>query len=706
MRQIKILLPLIFVCAVLLFSLFFQNVFTRPTKAENPEFWISVDSGELKQVVDFAARNGDQIKLETVAVKNGISIVGASDSQMQKVSSYMHRLRNKCSGFIAHQSKEEALETVDRLFNANTRESLVNYTIDNQSNVNQMLPAVLETNVRQTITDLSAFPNRRYNQPSGTTSAEFIKNEWTALALGRSDISVEYFTHPSTVSPQPSVILTVQGTNAPEEVVVLGAHQDSINTSGQTQPAPGADDDASGVASLTEAIRVLIEKNFHPQKTVKFMAYAAEEVGLRGSKEIALDYRTRNVNVVGVLQLDMTNFKGSTQFDFALVSDFTNAAQNTFVADLIGEYLPNLTVTTTLCNYGCSDHASWTAQNYPSSFPFEATFGQHNHSIHSANDTLSQSGNSADHALKFSKLALAFVGELAKGSIEQNNSNPVRADFDGDGKTDISVFRPETGVWYLNQSSNGFLAITWGISTDKPIPADYDGDGTTDIAIFRGNSDPNLPDIYILRTGDFTFSGASWGVDGDIPTIADYDGDGKADISIYRPAANTWYILNSSDGSVFTHTFGETGDRPIVGDFDGDGKADLNLLRNENQWLTLKSSDNYSTVEEKVFGLSGDVPVPADFDGDGIDNIAVFRPQNGTWYYLRTDDNISFVQFGSDQDVPVTGDYDGDGISDYAVFRPSNGVWYILRSSNASFQIEGFGLETDKPLPFAYQPGS
>ena len=178
-----------------------------------------------------------------------------------------------------------------------------------------------------------------------------------------------------------------------------------------TADAPGADDDASGVASLTEVIRVLLAGNYQPRRTIKFMAYAAEEVGLRGSADIAKRFKQQQAKVVGALQLDMTNYQGDAQ-DIFLFTDYTNAAQNTFLANLAKTYLPSLKVGYSQCGYACSDHASWNAQGYAASFPFESSFDNSNPYIHSRNDTLASSGNQAKHALKFSQLALAYAVEL------------------------------------------------------------------------------------------------------------------------------------------------------------------------------------------------------------------------------------------------------------------------------------------------------
>jgi leucyl aminopeptidase len=137
-------------------------------------------------------------------------------------------------------------------------------------------------------------------------------------------------------------------------------------------------------------------------------------VGLKGSKDIALWHKNNAVNVVGVLQLDMTNYRGSS-VDVGLITDNTNAAQNTFLTNVIDTY-GIATWATSQCGYACSDHASWTQNGFASSMPFEALMNQHNSAIHTTNDTLARSAGVADHALKFSKLGAAFMAELAKGS--------------------------------------------------------------------------------------------------------------------------------------------------------------------------------------------------------------------------------------------------------------------------------------------------
>ena len=274
-------------------------------------------------------------------------------------------------------------------------------------------------------------------------------------------------------------------------------------------------------------------------------------------------------------------------------------------------------------------------------------------------------------------------------------------DFDGDGKTDLSVFDLNSGAqpdFRVVKTTNGQpLDVSWGTTGDKAANADFDGDGKTDFAVYR----PSEGSWYVLRSSDGGFSVSRFGIASDLVVPSDYDGDSKADIAVFRPASGVWYILRSSDGQTTSTQFGLVGDKPVNADFDGDHKTDIAVYRPATgTWYVLRSSDGGADIAQ--FGIAEDMPVTGDYDGDGRADLAVFRPSNGVWYQLRSTAGFSAVQFGVAGDVPMQADFDGDGRADIAVFRPSNKVWYHLRSGDGAFFSRLFGEGNEKPVPAIY----
>lgn len=265
-------------------------------------------------------------------------------------------------------------------------------------------------------------------------------------------------------------------------------------------------------------------------------------------------------------------------------------------------------------------------------------------------------------------------------------SNATRFDFDGDGKSDLSVYR--NGVWYLQQSSAGSSVTQFGLATDNIAPADYDGDGKTDFAVFREGI------WYILQSSNSQVLSIQFGQTGDIIVPADFDNDGRSELAVYRNG--TWFTNNLATNQTATVQFGLAGDKPVTADYDGDGRADQAVYRN-GVWYILRSNDGFTAVQ---FGIATDIPVVGDYNGDGKSDLAVYR--NGIWHILTNFQNYSVSQFGIATDKPVAADYDGDGKTDLAVYR--EGIWYIMQSSSGQFSVSQFGLANDKPIPNAFVP--
>ena len=268
-------------------------------------------------------------------------------------------------------------------------------------------------------------------------------------------------------------------------------------------------------------------------------------------------------------------------------------------------------------------------------------------------------------------------------------------DYNGDRRTDYSVFRSGPQAYFINSLNQTGAAANFGRPTDRLVPADYDGDRRTDYAIYR----PVNGLWFILNTNSRPIYFVQFGLPDDIPVAADYDGDGKAEIAVWRPSDGNWYIRRSSDNAVQISAFGMNGDKPAPADYDGDGKDDLAIFRpSTGIWYILKSSDGQYIITQ--FGIAEDKTVAADYDGDGKADIAVWRPSTGAWYILRSSDNgFIATSWGMTGDIPVIGDYEGDGKYDFAVWRPTDNIWYVRKSSDNGATYFQWGISTDIPIP-------
>ena len=316
---------------------------------------------------------------------------------------------------------------------------------------------------------------------------------------------------------------------------------------------------------------------------------------------------------------------------------------------------------------------------------------------------------------KYQFIILAILTAILSITLcAQDGTQParsVKSDFDGDGKSDIGVFR--NGEWWILPSGGGnYIYARFGQGGDNAVHADYDGDRKTDLAVWRCVGSQGT--FFIRRSSDQQTIVQPWGrCPGDYAerVIGDYDGDGKADIAVFRTdednnTRTAFYILQSGNGQMSVIPWGLNGDYPRIGDFDGDGKTDAAIRRSSNNtFYVLRSSDQQMSALR--FGMTGfDNPLIADFDGDGKSDYGVFRfttgtggTDQGTWYIWNSSTQQMWgAKFGTDvNDWSVPADYDGDGKDDIAIWRRYERTWYIMKSSGGYIILQ-WGLENDIPL--------
>ena len=541
--------------------------------SEDEGFWLSIGSDAYQRLKSTPLKTLS-IKEPTLSVNStldSVKVIQISSENIDQLSQYMHTEFNRCGGFVFHENLEEAISYSQRVSmlnsSADTPSLQVNYTIDNPDSVNALLAELAIGNLDTTVSTLANYHNRYYTQQTGVDSANWIKSHWQALTQNRSDISVQTYAHSWN---QPSVIATIQGAVFPDEVVVIGGHLDSINSSSPSSGrAPGADDNASGIAVITEALRAIVASGFKPARTIKFMGYAAEEVGLRGSKAIAQEHANSNANVVGVVQFDMTGYKGTPSKDIVFMTDYTNSAQNNFMMQLIDTYLSDISYGTSACGYGCSDHASWHNEGFAASMPFEASMGDHNSQIHTSNDSTFD----ANHGIKFSRLAVTFLAELAKS----DDWNPPTDDN-----------KLTNGVAKTGLSASQGNAINYTLD----VPA-----GATDIK-FDINGGSGDADLYVKF--------------GSAPTDSSYD------CRPYKNGNNETCSGTKSDGTYFVRVkaYSSFSGLSLTGSFTEDSgnpgepidETIPNISVSQGEWFyhQVDLTAGYSNLDVSISGGSGD----------------------------------------------------------------------------------------------------
>jgi leucyl aminopeptidase len=339
---------------------------------------------------------------------------------LQKLSELSHQ-NGRCGNFEALNEipndiniVKKDLEILNKLQNRIL--TYANIKVAQNPKIAEALQELKSDNIKQTVAWLSSYPNRYNRAPNPNIHVNDFYEKLKILASTTAyPINVDLISHKNT--PQKSIRVSIKGKTKPDEYLIFGAHLDSINGWGNTNKlAPGADDNASGSASLLEAMRVIITQE-QPARTLEFFWYAGEESGLLGSAEIAEAYKAQKKNVISVLNLDMTMFPGDGEFKITSITDFTSPWLRDYMRALNTTYL-NIEIFEDKCGYGCSDHASWNRRGFPTLFPTEAKFNSMFQYLHTEKDVISPV-MSFEHSLVFSKIALAMALDLGNSNQKE-----------------------------------------------------------------------------------------------------------------------------------------------------------------------------------------------------------------------------------------------------------------------------------------------
>lgn len=356
------------------------------------------------------------------------------------------------------------------------------------ADITAMVAQVTQQNLEDDVDTMVAFGTRRHGQPGEVQCENYLVAEMNALGLNTSTFNYD--------SGADVVIGELTGTTQPDKIVIIGGHYDSINYSvSASGPAPGADDDASGVAAVLEIARILSQYEF--DYTIRFCGWSGEESGLLGSAAYAANLANNGADVVGMVQLDMIAYRapGDTRsVDF--VTNDTTPALNDFAIQAYQTYVPGLQTKQGSLSGGTSDHRSFFQNGFPACFPFEDV-GSYSPYIHTSNDTVGTSANDFVLATQITQGALATVAELARPVSLNLTHQPLQ-----DTRNDLGPYYP--GVLVDDPASKGIASVElfWradgGNWNQQSMQAT--GRGSEYGGAIPGQPSPTTVEYYIVAT--------------------------------------------------------------------------------------------------------------------------------------------------------------------------------------------------------------
>ena len=378
--------------------------------------WVSMDSSSAIQI----SASGIASPSTKTVIEGDTTFIRVRAENLPAICKFIHGSKTEVGGFGVHKSLSEAKQYIARLHMGDLflGESIFTVPVIANADVAKAMEFQIDPKRMNDFTKklLGAFSSRHYQILSAIQATQWIKCQWEEIVYSRSDIEVSTYDH-STMDKefkQKSIIVTLTGSEQGNDIVILGAHLYSINDNSHSQElAPGEDDNASGIAVLTEVLTGIVATNFKPKKTLQIVCYGMEERGRLGSSNIAKDYKNNGKKVLGMLNFDLVGWSGNGKI--FLSEDFSNADHAELLTSLLDHYLPDLRYGFMKCNYPCSDNASWYVNDFPGSMKEEGFSPEDmNPNYHSEND---KKDVNESYMSGFARLGVVYISELTKGTV-------------------------------------------------------------------------------------------------------------------------------------------------------------------------------------------------------------------------------------------------------------------------------------------------
>ena len=310
--------------------------------------------------------------------------------------------------------------------------------------IREMLNEVNMDSLEATVQHLQDYGSRIWNSDNAFAASDWIASRMEALGLEVEQQPFYANTWTGSGQAAPNVIGIQRGTLYPDTYVVCGSHFDSFSFEAMYGggTAPGADDNATGVASVLESARIMTQYEF--EYSIIYCAYGCEEMGLYGSEAYASRCQEQGMDIIGYFNNDMNGYLNPGD-PIHIDCIYPNAVEpiGTYYMNVGSVYYPELPIRHVNFNEGDSDHTSFNNHGYMGIYPFE-DYQNYSPYIHTPNDVIGTSVNSFEMGQQYCQMNIACLAEIANpmGETPVMQCNPVR-DFD----IELPVWKDTSPLW-------------------------------------------------------------------------------------------------------------------------------------------------------------------------------------------------------------------------------------------------------------------